>query len=106
MKEISMKGDTIRLGVIGMGVNNMASTMVLLGDEPDLRYDITAACAGSQETVDAVCARDGIPFASLDYRWQYQQLLHDRGLNFSQRLRAPGRACMSRGVTCGYAERS
>ena len=29
MKETSMKGNTTRLGVIGMGVNNMASTMVL-----------------------------------------------------------------------------
>lgn len=63
-----MKGDRIRLGVIGMGVSNMASTMVLLKDEPDLRYEITAACAGSQETVDAIGDRYEIPFTSVDHR--------------------------------------
>ena len=63
-----MKTDTIRVGVIGMGVNNMASTMVLLKHEPDLRYEITAICAGSQKTVDAVCNSYDIPFASTDYR--------------------------------------
>ena len=33
-----MDKDTIRLGVIGIGISNMASTLVLLKDEPDLRY--------------------------------------------------------------------
>ena len=40
-----MAYDKIRLGVIGMGPSNMASTLALLENEPDLRYQITAACA-------------------------------------------------------------
>ena len=60
-KEMSNKTDRIRLGVIGMGVHNMASTLVLLKDESDLRYEITAVCAGSQATIDEVCARHEIP---------------------------------------------
>ncbi len=67
-KEMSNKTDRIRLGVIGMGVHNMASTLVLLKDESDLRYEITAVCAGSQATIDEVCARHEIPFACTDYR--------------------------------------
>ncbi len=62
------KTDSIRLGVIGMGVSNMASTMVLLRDEPDLRYEVTAACASSQATTDAACALHKIPHACVDYR--------------------------------------
>ena len=38
-----MSASPIRLGMIGMGPANMASTMTLLLDEPDLRYTITAA---------------------------------------------------------------
>ncbi len=63
-----MKSETIRLGVIGMGESNMASTLVLLCDEPDLRYEITAACAGSPATVDAIRARYQIPIVCTDYR--------------------------------------
>jgi predicted dehydrogenase len=63
-----MTMDRIRLGVIGMGVSNMASTLVLLADEPDLRYEITAICSGSQATVDTVCDRYNIPFGCTDYR--------------------------------------
>lgn len=63
-----MKTDRIRLGVIGMGEANMASTLVLLRDEPDLRYEITAACAGSATSTAAACARHKIPFACADYR--------------------------------------
>ena len=54
---MSKETDKIRLGVIGMGVDNMASTLVLLKDEPDLRYEITAVCAGSQATVDRSIVR-------------------------------------------------
>ena len=36
-----MLNDRIRLGVIGMGLANMASTLILLKDVPDLRYEIT-----------------------------------------------------------------
>jgi predicted dehydrogenase len=63
-----MDKDTIRLGVIGIGISNMASTLVLLKDEPDLRYQITAACAGSAASTAAACARHKIPFACADYR--------------------------------------
>jgi predicted dehydrogenase len=63
-----MTSDTIRLGIIGMGMSNMASTMALLKDESDLRFEITAACARSQTTVDAVCAHYEIPFACVDYK--------------------------------------
>jgi predicted dehydrogenase len=63
-----MNGQSIRLGVIGMGPNNMASTLVLLRDEPDLRYRITAIC-GLPEEVIAQCARDfQVPFWTTDYR--------------------------------------
>ena len=58
----------IRLGVIGMGPTNMASTLTLLGDEPDLRYTITAIC-GLPEEVIRRCARDiEAPFWTTDYR--------------------------------------
>jgi predicted dehydrogenase len=58
----------IRLGVIGMGPRNMASTLTLLKDVPDLRYMITAICA-VPEAVTRQCAEDfGIPFWTTDYR--------------------------------------
>ena len=63
-----MTSTTIRLGVIGMGPGNMASTLTLLADEPDLRYVITAVC-GLPEAVIENCARDfGVPFWTTDYR--------------------------------------
>jgi hypothetical protein len=34
--------ETIQLGVVGMGPANMASTLALLAEVPDLRYRITA----------------------------------------------------------------
>lgn len=58
----------IRLGVIGMGPRNMASTLTLLKDVPDLRYTITAICA-VPEAVTRQCAEDfGIPLWTTDYR--------------------------------------
>lgn len=58
----------IRLGVIGMGPTNMASTLALLGDEPDLRYTITSIC-GLPEEVIRRCAREfGVPHWTTDYR--------------------------------------
>ena len=63
-----MSGKPIRLGIIGMGLHNMASTFVLLRDEPDLRYQITAIC-GLPEEVIAECAREfEVPFWTTDYR--------------------------------------
>jgi len=60
--------DTIRLGIVGMSPTNMASTFVLLKDEPDLRYDITAVCARRQEVLDRCIQQFRIPFGTLDYR--------------------------------------
>ncbi len=63
-----MNSSPIRLGVIGMGPANMASTLTLLSDEPDLRYEITAVC-GLPEKVIRQCAQDfGVPFWTTDYR--------------------------------------
>ncbi len=41
----AMKGDRIGLGVIGMNPHNMGSTMTLVRDTPDLRFNLVAACA-------------------------------------------------------------
>jgi predicted dehydrogenase len=59
---------SIRLGIIGMGPRNMASTFTLLKDVPDLRYQITAIC-GRPEPVIQQCAADfAVPFWTTDYR--------------------------------------
>lgn len=63
-----MTRTAIRLGVIGMGPRNMASTLMLLGDEPDLRYRITAICGLPAEVIEG-CAREfNVPFWTTDYR--------------------------------------
>jgi len=65
---VSAKKDIIRLGVIGMGPRNMASTFTLLKDVPDLRYQITGICAVPEEVVKK-CAEDfGVPYWTTDYR--------------------------------------
>ncbi len=62
------KKDVIRLGVIGMGPRNMASTFTLLKDVPDLRYEITAICGLPKEVIQQ-CAQDfNVPFWTTDYR--------------------------------------
>jgi predicted dehydrogenase len=58
----------IRLGIIGLGRRNMASTFTLLAAEPDLRYRITAACASRADAVAAAARDFGIPFATADHR--------------------------------------
>jgi len=63
-----MDNGSIRLGVVGMGPANMASTLTLLADVPHLRYSITAVC-GLGEDVMQQCARQfGVPFWTTDYR--------------------------------------
>lgn len=58
----------IGLGVIGMGPSNMASTLTLLRDEPDLRYRMTGICGLSEEVIER-CAREfQVPFWTTDYR--------------------------------------
>jgi predicted dehydrogenase len=51
-----------------MGLNNMASTFVMLNDQDDLRYEITAICSVPQDTVDACCKEFNVPFGTTDYR--------------------------------------
>ena len=63
-----MANDVIRLGIIGMGLNNMASTFVMLNDVEDLRYEITAICSVPQETVDQCCKEFNVPFGTTDFR--------------------------------------
>ena len=53
--------DTIRLGIIGMGLTNMASTFTLLKDVPDLRYQITSICALPEAAVKQCAETFGIP---------------------------------------------
>ncbi len=63
-----MSGGTIRLGVIGMGRRNMASTLTMLSQTPGLRYSITAACASRAAEIEATARAFGIPFWTDDYR--------------------------------------
>jgi len=58
----------IGLGVIGMGLRNMASTLTLLEGEPDLRYRLRALCARSAETAAQCARRFNVPFHTADYR--------------------------------------
>ena len=60
--------EKIRLGVIGMGQANMASTLTLLANEPDLRYEITAICAGRAEELEKTAKQFAIPYYSADYQ--------------------------------------
>jgi predicted dehydrogenase len=62
------KKDPIRLGIIGLGRANMASTLTLLAREPDLRYRITSACAQPAEEIEKTAAFFGIPHWTADYR--------------------------------------
>lgn len=63
-----MKNDKIGLGIIGMGPNNMASTMGMLKDEPDLRYEIKAICSRRSETVEHCAKAFDVPFGTTDFR--------------------------------------
>jgi len=58
----------IRLGVVGMGPANMASTLTLLEEVPDLRYRLTAICGLGADLMER-CAQDfNVPFWTTDYR--------------------------------------
>jgi predicted dehydrogenase len=63
-----MSTDRIGLGVIGMNPHNMGSTMTLLRDEADLRYELRAACARRSDVLEAYARDAGIPFHTTDYR--------------------------------------
>jgi len=63
-----MSSEPIGLGVIGANPGNMGSTMTLVRDEPDLRYEYRAICARRKDVLDAYAKSEGIPFATTDYR--------------------------------------
>ena len=63
-----MAGGEIRLGVIGMGRRNMASTLTLLPREPGLRYRITAACASRAQDIEQTARSFAVPWWTDDYR--------------------------------------
>src|SRR5437879_13193155 len=58
----------IGLGVIGVNATNMGSTVRLLRDVPDLRYDLRAICAARSEPLAALAREWEVPFHSTDYR--------------------------------------
>jgi predicted dehydrogenase len=64
---MTAKKDVIRLGVIGMGMTNMASTLTLLKDVPDLRYQITSICALPEAAVKACAEAFKVPHWTTDY---------------------------------------
>jgi len=63
-----MGKDKIRLGVIGMGLTNMASTLALLKDEPDLRFTITGLCTLPESVAKECSEAFGIDYWTTDYR--------------------------------------
>jgi predicted dehydrogenase len=63
-----VRRDVYRLGVIGMGRANMASTLTMLADVPDLRYRITSVCALPADEVASTAKLFGVPHWTDDYR--------------------------------------
>jgi predicted dehydrogenase len=63
-----MASKRIGLGVIGVNATNMGSTVSLLKDVPDLRYDVRAICAARPGPLEALAREWGVPFHSKDYR--------------------------------------
>jgi len=59
-----MKDQVIRLGVIGMGPSNMASTLALLQDVPDLRFRLRAVCTRRPEVLEECQRKFDVPFAT------------------------------------------
>ena len=64
---MTAKKDTIRLGIIGMGLTNMASTFTLLKDVPDLRYKITSICGLPEAAIQECAEKFGVPHWTTDY---------------------------------------
>ncbi|MAF09848.1 hypothetical protein CMK11_05290 [Candidatus Poribacteria bacterium] len=59
---------SIGLAVIGANPTNMGSTMALLRDIPDLRYDLRGVCAKNAEVLGSYAKDIGAPFWTTDYR--------------------------------------
>ncbi len=58
----------IGVGVIGMNPTNMGSTMTLLKDVPDLKYELRGICAKRAEVLEPYAKQIGIGFWTTDYR--------------------------------------
>ena len=58
----------IGVGVIGMNPTNMGSTMTLLKDVPDLKYELRGICAKRAEVLEAYAQQIGVDFWTTDYR--------------------------------------
>ena len=58
----------IGVGVIGMNPTNMGSTMTLLKDVPDLKYELRGICAERAEVLEAYAQQIGVDFWTTDYR--------------------------------------
>ena len=63
-----MAKDEIGLGVIGMGPTNMASTLMLLHEAPDLRFRVRAICARRAQVLEHTARTFGVPLWTTDYR--------------------------------------
>ena len=57
----------IGLGVIGMNPTNMGSTMTLLKDVPDLKYELRGICAKRPEVLEKYAKQIGVDFWTTDY---------------------------------------
>ena len=58
----------IGVGVIGMNPTNMGSTMTLLKDVPDLKFELRGVCAKRVEVLEAYADQIGVDFWTTDYR--------------------------------------
>lgn len=63
-----MPGDRIGLGVIGINPRNMGSTLTLLADVHELRYQLRGMCARNETVLADYARRLGCPFWSTDAR--------------------------------------
>jgi len=63
-----MSKDVIRLGIIGMGPSNMASTFTMLKDVEDLRYRVQAICTRRREVLDACLKQFDVPHGTTDFQ--------------------------------------
>ena len=63
-----MSKSEIRLGVIGMGPSNMASTLTMLDQEPDLRYRVQAICARRPAVLEECAQQFGVQHYTTDYK--------------------------------------
>ena len=58
----------IGLGVIGINPTNMGSTMTLLADVPDLKYELRGICAKRTEVLETYAEQIGVGLWTTDYQ--------------------------------------